>query len=256
MMLIQTVLLVGLGSLPGEAQPMQQPDRNPAEVRDIRPDPPEEMIDFLGRRRLCSSLRGDNRRGAAEWRRARSCDALADEEQRWRQMQADNPVAMAWLNDDPRQFELGVIVASSYHGPPGVRLSHVDQEGVDPVSGLPVELHVDAQAESGRYVRITAAWGDVSARTVQFPVSEFPYFDPGSIWMALGSTDPDGGLLVEARYALPRGYCGNIDEDDRPRLSIHFTRTAVTASRQTMRNCNGDYSDVPVELVTAQQALR
>lgn len=65
-------------------------------------DPPIEMIDFLGRRRVCAEQREEGGE-TSPWLH---CANLPDEEREWRARSAGNAIALAWLDQDPRRFHL------------------------------------------------------------------------------------------------------------------------------------------------------
>jgi hypothetical protein len=207
------------------------------------------VIDFLGRRKLCQDLQDDDRASTLEARRVRGCATLVAEERRWRQVYFDNAPVMAWLNDDPAEFKLNTISVETWDGPPPIRTNRLELAGTDANGKTPVSVSITTDSNGRNWIRITVSWGDVAPRTIQLPASDFPEFDPSSALIALRPSGPHESLSLRISYGWWRGYCGSLDEDDRPRISMTFTRTNVTGRRRAMTNCNLNYSDLPLVVV-------
>lgn len=208
------------------AQPAAAPDPAP---------PPEEMVDFLGRRRLCLDLPPPGERAdsdQAEWRRL-ACASLASEERYWRDHYRRNAAALAWLDHDPRDFRVPGIMVSGWHGPPGAYVHRMEWTGTENGGPAPFHLSIDSDAENGSATLFTASYGDVPARTFRIDNSRFPWLDLQSVSAALGSDL----LHVDIRFGYRRGYCADQDEDDRPRVAIRFGRDRVIASFEDRTNC-------------------
>ena len=199
--------------------------------------PPEAMIDFLGRRRLCLALPPLAARDApqqAEWRRL-ACDALPSEERRWRQTARGDAAAFGWLDSDPRDFRLPAIVVSSAAGPPGAYVHRLIWAGTDNGGVIPFRLEVDSDADNGATTVITASFGDVPARAFRLDNARFAWLDLQGVRAALDAGGTE--LRVDIRYGFRRGYCGDRDGDDRPSLSLAFARDGVSAADQDRTNC-------------------
>jgi len=105
----------------------------PAAAPDPAP-PPTEMIDFLGRRRLCLELPAPADRNAAYQAEARrlACTSLASEERMWRDHFRGNAAALAWLDRDPRDFHIpGIIMVRGWDGPPGAYVHRMEWTGTE-----------------------------------------------------------------------------------------------------------------------------
>lgn len=200
------------------------------------PAPPEEMIDLLGRRRLCAALPAEAERSLAaqaEWRRL-ACGALPSEERELRERYRGNAAALAWLDRDPRDFRLpGPIVVHRPDGPPSAFVHRMEWSGTESGGPAAFRLSVDSDAENGGATLFTAAWGDVPARSFRIDNGRFPWLDLQTVRAQLG----DDRLSVELRFGYRRGYCADADEDDRPRLALIFYRDRVSASYEDRTNC-------------------
>jgi len=202
--------------------------------------PPEEMIDFLGRRRLCLELPPPTERNAADQAEGRrlACDALPSEERRWRDRYRGNAAASAWLDQDPRNFRIrNVIVVSSYDGPPRAYVHRMEWTGTESGGPVPFRLAIDSDAENGAATLFTASFGDVPARTFRIDNRNFSWLDLQSVGAALGRDR----LRVDIRFGHRRGYCADLDEDDRPHLVITFRRDRVSAAYQDRTNCGSNF---------------
>lgn len=207
----------------------------PLAVAELDP-PPEEMVDFLGRRRLCLDLPAPAERNAfhqSEWRRL-ACGSLQSEERTWRDHYRGNADVLAWLDRDPRDFEIpGIIRVRSWDGPPGAYVHRMEWTGTENDGPSPFHLSIDSDAEHGAATFITASYGDVPARTYRIDNARFPWLDLQSVRAAQGSDD----LHVDLRFGYRRGYCADLDSDDRPRLTIRFARDRISASYEDRTNC-------------------
>jgi len=215
----------------------------PAPVATELPPPPEEMIDFLGRRRLCHDLPASAERNLAEQAEGRrlACDALPSEERHWRDHYRGNATVTAWLDQDPFNFRLPVISVSGWDGPPPAYVHRMEWTGTE--SGGPASFHlvIDTDAENGAATLFTASYDDVPARTFRIDNGHFPWLDLQSVTAHLGSRGARDYLDVDIRFGYRRGYCALFDEDDRPRLAIVFHRDRVSASYQDRTNCRTDF---------------
>ena len=203
------------------------------------PEPPTEMIDFLGRRRLCLDLPAPPGHSAfeqSEWRRL-ACGSLTAEERVWRDRYRGNADALAWLDRDPRNFRLPSITVSSGDGPPGAYVHRMEWTGTENGGPAPFHLTIDSDAENGGATLFTASYGDLSARSFRIDNARFPWLDLQSVRTALGTQPPRDYLSVDVRFGYRRGYCAEQDEDDRPHLTITFYRDRITASYQDRANC-------------------
>jgi hypothetical protein len=201
--------------------------------------PPEEMIDFLGRRRLCLALPAPAMREAADQAEARrlACDALPSEERHWRDRYRGNAEASAWLDQDPRNFRLPNLTVSGWDGPPPAYVHRMEWTGSESRGPAPFHLVIDTDAEYGGATLFTASYGDVPARSFRIDNAHFPWLDLQSVTAALGSRGPRDYLRVDIRFGYRRGYCAQFDEDDRPHLTITFARDRVSASYEDRTNC-------------------
>jgi hypothetical protein len=199
--------------------------------------PPEAMIDFLGRRRLCLALPPLANRTTfqqAESRRL-ACDALPGEERRWRETARGDAAALGWLDSDPRDFRLPAIIVSSAAGPPGAYVHRLLWTGTDNGGVVPFRLEVDSDADNGATTVITASFGDLPARSFRLDNARFAWLDLQGVRAALDAGGAD--LRIDIRYGFRRGYCGDRDSDDRPSLSLVFARDGVSATDQDRANC-------------------
>ena len=209
------------------------------------PEPPEPLIDFLGRRGLCLNIpeeaeRTDNDR--EEWSRL-SCATLHQEETNWRTRYASDRDVLRWLDQDPQDFRYPAVIAHSYHGPPVAEARQVAISGVASQSDTPFHL-VANSAQGGRHTMFTASFAGLPARTFTIDNAQLPWLDLQTITVAMGPDRPNEELLIGLRYGFQRGYCGDLDLDDRPRIEIRFTRADVSASYQDRTNCRTDYQDL------------
>jgi hypothetical protein len=212
--------------------------------------PPEAMIDFLGRRRECAELAAAPGEPVTvpedrlEWLR---CDALAAEEIALRRQFAADASALVYLDQAPEDFELESTQIHSYHGPPRANVSRIELSGTDQTGRVRWQLAADSQADGGRATSISVSWGTHRARTIRLDNGRVPRLDVASVWVAVGSGPGSDELNLEMRFDFPRDWCGDIDRDDRPRLSIIFTAEAARAFRQDRTNCGGSYQELRAE---------
>lgn len=214
-------------------------------------EPPGDMIDFLGRRRECAERAprpGEPRPPETDLRHAwLRCGDLAREEDGLRRRYAEHAVAMAYLDQAPSEFELGRIFALSRHGPPAI-VERSEFSGTDLSGRVRWTLEVDGRADGGRATSVTVSWGEHPRRTIYLDNIALPYLDtfPEAVELIV---DPDEGrLMVELKYGFRRGWCGNIDPDDRPTVSIQFWRERIAVYVHDMANCASDsYEEVDAD---------
>ena len=201
--------------------------------------PPEALIDFLGRRRLCLALPLLADRSAVQQAEPRrlACDALPGEERIWRQRFRADAGARAWLDSDPRDFRLPGIIVSSRDGPPPAYVRRIDWSGTELGGSATFRLSIDSDAENGGATVFTATYGDVPGRTYRIDNARFPWLDLQSARAALGDGPGGNALRVDIRYGYRRGYCGDQEDDDRPVLTLVFARDGVSATDQDRMNC-------------------
>ena len=211
------------------AQPAAAPD----------PEPPAEMIDFLGRRRLCLALSGPAALTAFEQaeRRRLACGMLASEERSWRDRFHGNAGALAWLDRDPTDFRVPGVLASGYDGPRYAYVHRIELQGTE--SGGPGSFHliIDSDAENGGATLFTATIAGLPARTFRIDNARFPWLDLQTVRTAFGVQPPRDYLTVDLRFGYRRGYCVDADQDDRPHLRISFYRDRIAASYEDRTNC-------------------
>jgi hypothetical protein len=197
--------------------------------------PPEAMVDFLGRRRLCLELPAPDQRNAYEQSESRrlACTGLAAEERVWRDRYRGSADALAWLDRDPRDFRMPGIMVRSGDGPPGAYVHRMEWTGTENGGPAPFRLGIDSDAEQGATTLITASYGDVPERSFRVDNARFPWLDLQSVRASLG-TDL---LRIDLRFGYRRGYCGELDEDDRPILTIRFARDRASATFEDRTNC-------------------
>lgn len=215
----------------------------PAAAPDTGPPPPQEIVDFLGRRRLCLGLPPPDRRNAYELAESRrlACASLAAEERIWRDRFRGNSNALAWLDRDARDFRMPDMMVRSGTGPPGAYVHRMEWSGTENGGPAPFHLSIDSDAEHGAATWISASYGDVPARTFRIDNARFPWLDLQSVRAAAG-----GDMLrIDIRFGYRRGYCGEVDEDDRPNLTIRFARDRVRATFEDRTNCAIHNIDLP-----------
>lgn len=213
------------------------------------PGPPEAMIDFLGRRRECAGLAplpGEPIVPPApgSWREWLQCDRIPAEESALRGQFSADPSALAYLDQPPEHFELDSFLIHAYHGPPRGIVAQIELAGTDHSERLRWRLAADSEAAGGRATSITVSWGTHRTRTIRLDNRRVPRLDVGSVWVALGPEPARDELYLEMRYDFPRGWCGDIDRDDRPRLTITFRPDGARVLRQDKTNCGGGYEEM------------
>lgn len=241
--------MVPLGPPIESAQPlarMPSPE-DLARDRDFDHDLPGPVLDFLGRRRICSGLEGNSGREAEDRRHFLSCATLPAEEARWRQLATGDTAVEAALSQDPRDYRIPRFVSRFDGEPPNVQVRRWTQEGIELTTGQPVSVIIETPASERPVIQITASWGDVPARTIHIPAADLPGLDLSTVSLWLRPAGEHAGLSITARFGRHRGYCWNGSADDRPEVNLFFTRTHVSASRQGWTECNPSHETFPVE---------
>jgi hypothetical protein len=211
------------------------------------PEPPEEMVDFLGRRQLCGYVQQGPEQSVGDriaWARL-NCASLPQEESEWRARYASNEDVRRWLDQDPNDFQMPTVYVSGYHGPPPADARHLLLSGQSYDTGSTFRLSVDHEAQRGRYTTFTASFAGLAPRTFAVDNERFPGVDLQSIAVSLGRSGPGEVLIVELRSGYERGYCSINEQDDRPRLTIYFRRSEIQAWYQDRTNCRTDSRDLP-----------
>jgi hypothetical protein len=200
-------------------------------------DPPPEMIDVLGRRRLCAEAGSDR----AERARLR-CAALAGEERILRRRFAGDEAALRWLDQAPLAFRLEPRFVTTFDGPEPARPRRTEQSGAD-AEGRPYRLTVDAGADGGRSTRIVAAYNGWPERSFTLSNRIFPSIDLQSLEVGVQVLAADRSLRVKLRYGRRRGYCGEMG-DDREQVNIGFGQTRVSGYATQRTNCQLIYTNI------------
>lgn len=210
-------------------------------------NPPTEMVDFLGRRRLCGELPEPEHRDAGYRQEAQRlrCASLPEEERGWRARYAGNAAVLRWLDLEPERFRLNNVVISAWDGPPAARPRRIEQSGVDARTGEPYRLVIVTDGNHGR-TRITASFAGIPQRSFTLDDHQIPLLDLQSLRVALG-TPPvrRPRLYLMLRYGEARGYCFLEDEDDRPELQIVFDGDGVRGYRTEGSNCETATTQLP-----------
>jgi hypothetical protein len=102
---------------------------------------------------------------------------------------------------------------------------------------------LDLQAAEGRATAVTVSWQNRPSRTIYLDNQMFPWLDLTSASVALGER-PHESVRIELRYGPARDWCGDVDPDDRSRVSLNFMSGGVEVSRQDRTNCNSDYQEL------------
>lgn len=216
---------------------------------DVETDPPRDMIDFLGRRQECAdgapelgeALPAPRPGSREEWLR---CETLPAEELALRRRYQGNSRARAFMDQSPSDFRLETIVTHSYDGPPPARVKRVEQSGLDSSGRMAWRMVLEREAAGGRATAISVSWGQGRSRTIYLDDRTFPWLDIRSAWVALRER-PYEALIIEARYGPVRGWCGDVESDDRARVSVYFhAQGQVKVSRQDATNCAGSYDEL------------
>jgi hypothetical protein len=218
-------------------------------------DPPEEMIDFLGRRKECARLAPEPGEvlptpARGSWREWLRCEALPAEEQTLRRRYASDRLALAFLDAAPGEFRLGTITVNTYDGPPAGEVENAEQRGHDASGRIAWRMGLDGQAADGRATAVTVSWGRHPPRTVYLDSRMFPLLDLSSARAAVGER-PDDALTIVLRYGPGRGWCGDLDGDDRSRLWLSFRPRGLQVSRQERTNCNPNYEELDARAFAA-----
>jgi hypothetical protein len=199
--------------------------------------PPIEMIDFLGRRRLCADADGD----AAERERLH-CAALAGEERGWRTRFAGDTRALRWLDQAPLEFRMELRLIVTFDGPEPARPRRTEQSGTDG-EGRHYRLTIDAEADGGRSTRIAAAYDGWPERSFTLSNRAFPLIDLQSLEVGVQLLADDRSFRVELRYGHRRGYCGELG-DDREQVTVGFGQIRVSGYATLRTNCQRVYTDI------------
>ena len=202
-----------------------------------RNDPAHELIDFLGRRRICAE-------GAEpEERPLLRCSALADEERAWRARYAGDEDTLRWLDQAPHLFRIEPRLWVTFDGPVTVQANIVEQNGTDE-RGRRYRLSIDRDADGGRSTRITASYGRWPARSFTLSNNAFPLIDLQSLEVGSSSFPSDPYLNVRLSYSYSRRYCDPFNHRQRPEVNVTFKSNRVHASNTQYLNC--DRIEAPV----------
>ncbi|HYG30136.1 MAG TPA: hypothetical protein VD887_07975 [Allosphingosinicella sp.] len=216
--------------------------------------PPVELIDFLGRRRECAERRPPTESdppspyAAAdrfEWY-FYACPGLPREEAAHRARFAGDANALAWLDDAPEDFDLGILETTAYHGPPGAEVRRIEYSGRTRAGPWRVALDLDAHP---RAAALALAFPAGPNRTIWLEHGLFPWLDATSLRVAFDPEGRDERLILDLRYGLFRGWCGRIDGEDRPEISILVPERGaeISVARGERTNCRYSDEDVPPE---------
>ena len=212
-------------------------------------EPPEDIVDFLGRRAQCLRLGVGRDRAAPEpgtryhriWQRY-ACDRIGAEEELLRRRHAGDATYIAALNRNERRFNLGQIIVTSYElGGPALEAMELRARDVERQRGI--RLNFDTTAEAGRATRISASVDGAPLGEVLLDNRRFEYID---IRTALPFFTPVGGLGISLRYGDPQPWCF-VNDDGRPTLDIDFRDGRPSASRLRYINCVGEREEIPPE---------
>jgi hypothetical protein len=222
--------------------------------------PPEDMIDFLGRRRECSGFAPEPGEvlpapPAGSWREWLRCEALPTEELALRRRYKSDARAIAFLDEAPSDFRLETITVDTYDGPPRARVERSEQRGLDADGRIPWQMILDRQPSEGRATAVTVSWANHPSRTIYLDDDMFPWLDLSSAWTALGER-PREALSIQMRYGWRRGWCGHGDPDDRARVSVYFTRQGAVVFRQIGTNCNANVEELEPGAFVAPPPVR
>jgi hypothetical protein len=242
------------------AQPVSAASQASAAQPGAETGPPEDMIDFLGRRRECSNLAPEPgevlpapRPGS--WREWLRCGALAAEEAGLRHRYQHDARALSYLDQAPSAFRLDAIVTHTYDGPPPALVERSEQRGVAADGRTAWRMILDRKAAGGRATAVTVSWGNHASRTIYLDNRMFPRLDLTSAWVAVRER-PHEALILEMRYGFVRGWCGDVDRDDRARVSLYFRPESVEVFRQDLTNCNFNYRELEPRAFAAPPPAR
>ncbi len=201
-------------------------------------DPPTEIIDFLGRRSACAQS------GVPAEEQARlACSAIDGEEQGWRSRFDGDVRAMRWLDQAPLAFRMSPRFVSTFDGPSPTDARRIEQSGVDE-EGRPYWLVVDTGVDGGSATRITARYADWPERSFTLDNRAYPLIDLHSLAVGSSPFPEFPGMTVQFHYGHPRGYCGEIATDDRPRISVGFEPGRVRGTDMRRTNCQRGYVEI------------
>jgi hypothetical protein len=203
-----------------------------------RDDPPIEMIDFLGRRRQCaySGVPADEQTRL-------HCATLPGEERAFRARFANDAAALRWLDQAPLAFRLDHRLVADLDSSEPTTPRRTEQSGVDD-EGRPYRLIINTEADGGRSTSIDVAFAGWPIRRFALSNRDFPLIDLQSLLVSVwGDIDPRFG--VRLRFGHMRGYCAELDYDDREIVSIAFTRNEGTGYVTRRTNCERVYERIP-----------
>jgi hypothetical protein len=221
------------------APPLVNPSDTTLPPRDLGfNDPPIELIDFLGRRKRCAEGRM-----TSEWSALLRCAALPGEERAFRSRFAGDANALRWLDQAPLAFRMSERLIARFDGPTRTRPRSAAQSGVDE-SGRLYRLTIDARADAGRSTRISASYDGGPEHSFTLSNRAFPLIDLRSLAVGAYTIPGHRRLEVELHYGYARGYCGEIGEDDRPKVRISFERTRVHGTDTRRDNCQRLYVEI------------
>jgi hypothetical protein len=169
---------------------------------------------------------------------------LEGEEVALRRRYVGDARATAFLNEAPSEFRLQQMSVSTYDGPPPGLVEYTEQRGLDAGGRIPWHVVLDRKAANGRATSVSVSWGARPTQTIYFNNEQFPWLDLTSAEVAVKADAPHERLLLMMRYGAHRGWCGDLDQDDRSRLSVRFKPEGVEVSRRDRTNCNSSYDDL------------
>lgn len=193
-------------------------------------NPPAEMVDFLGRRRLCAERAVDL--PEEEWLR---CADLAGEELGWRARAGADADVLRWLDQSPREFELAGRESVSLTGANSMRPQRVEHSGTD-AQGRPYRLNILTGSDEGRSTRIVTSYDGGPTRSFTIDGRRFPLIDLQSVQVSVRTIRSAQSLEVELSYGHDRPYC-RTQGDNRARVLIFFERDRIWAQDVRRTNC-------------------
>jgi hypothetical protein len=214
------------------------------------PEPPQDIVDFLGRRAECLMLRdgwggavppqGDQDHEA--WRRY-ECEGITEEEAVLRRRHGGDPTYIAALDRNPRRFQPGMITVTSYEFG-GPLIEAMELRAVDPQRQRQIRLAFDKHAAGSRATRVSAFIDGVHVGDVMLDNRRFEDID---LQTAISYFTSSGGIGVSLRYGFPRPWCFEND-DGRPMVDLVFEDDGrVSASQRLFVNCRGNSEDISPE---------
>lgn len=206
------------------------------------PEPPAEMIDFLGRRQQCAGLgeiaasdRSDRETARLSWLR---CGELGAEESGFKRRFSTDPSALMWLDQSPSDFKLDRVTFDVSHVPLPT-LTRVLQEGVDVGGTVQWHAAVDRTVSAGSSTAIVISWNNYGSLTLVIPNTELPQLDLAGLQIRAEASPYRDLFVLRIPYGFESGWCGDfILDDDRPHLSITVDEGELTAYRTKMTNCD------------------